>query len=96
MYRNINDPVSVPDIAAYIEETLQKSNKTLNESLYNDDPAIVDAGPARCLDDDDDNDDSEEDDEYNAEIVRQRLVNALDAYKEKVLTSTRKTPKMIT
>ena len=85
MYRNINDPVSVPDIAAYIEETLQKSNKTLNESLYNEDPAIVDAGPARCLDDDDDNDDSEENDEYNAEIVRQRLVNALDAYKEKVL-----------
>ena len=81
MYRNINDPVAVPDIAAFIDERLHnRSNNQLHESLFLDDPAIIDAEPAREKDKD-----SDEDDEYNAELVKERLINALDAYKDKIL-----------
>ena len=80
MYRNINDPVAVPDIATFIDEQLHRSNNQLHESLFLDDPAFIDAAPAREKDED-----SDEDDKYNAELVKERLINALDAYKDKIL-----------
>ena len=58
--------MSEPQIAAFIEENLQKTTTTKHhESLSIDDPAIVDAEPAK-----NDDEDSDADDEYNIELVR--------------------------
>ena len=82
MYRNINDPVSVPQIELYITEKLQKSTKNLHESLFVDDPAIIAALPAAA---DDDEEDCNNEEEYNADLVRERFIAAIDSYKDQIL-----------
>ena len=76
MYRNIGDSVSEPQVATYISEKLQKSPTILHESLFLDDPAIVAALPA-----DKDDEDSSTEEEYNADLVKERFIAAIDSSK---------------
>ena len=78
MYRNINGWTPEHNIAEYISEMLEKSSTRLHESLYEDDPAIIAALEKEDVAE-------EEDPEFNDELVRERLANAMDAYKEKIL-----------
>ena len=79
MYRNINDTVPEPNIEQYITEMLQKSSSRLHESLYIEDPAIIAAFEVE-------KDSDEDKQEFNDEVVRERLSEAMDAYKEKILS----------
>ena len=79
MYRNTtNDASPEYNISQYISEMLERSSTRLHESLYEDDPAIIAALEVEECDE-------EEEPEFNEDIVRERLANAMDAYKEKVL-----------
>ena len=80
LYRNIGDAVSEPQIETYIAEKLKKRPEILHESLFLDDPAIIAALPA-----DEDEEQSGNEEEYNADVVRQRFVAAMDSYKDRIL-----------
>ena len=82
MYHNIGDSVSEPQVATYISEKLQKSPTILHESLFLDDPAIIAALPA---DEDNEDEDSSTEEEYNADLVRERFIAAIDSYKDQIL-----------
>ena len=89
MYRNINDPVSVPQIELYISEKLQKSTKNLHESLFVDDPAIIAALPA-AAENDEENCNNEE--EYNADLQDPSMNNAMMAFTNTLNKSCNCTP----
>ena len=79
MYRNINDTVPEPNIEQYITEMLQISSSRLHESLYIEDPAIIAALEVeKCSD--------EDEQVFNDAVVRESLSQAMDAYKEKILS----------
>ena len=85
MYRNINDPVSEPKVAEFIQKTLHASrtNIKLHESILEDDAAII--GLEHHEYNRDEDEESEEEDEFNAELVKQRLSDAMDDYKNMIL-----------
>ena len=78
MYRNINDPVTEPQIKDFVTQALEQRN--MHESILEEDPAILEAEPAI-----ENTDTDTDEEEYNSELVRNRFSKAMDDYKEKIL-----------